>query len=337
MTAALASSHPGVGVAEVELLLVDDGTNRRARFGLTYAQGAGPATVFCKAADPAHAQLNARMGGALNEPRLFQQGVALPLEHPAVHFSAFDESTLYFVLVMEDVTQRGGDPRDATRPLSIDQAANGVAALARLHSAYWGSRLTDDPGLSWIEPFTPWGSMARGVDIGIQRAGDRIPPEVADLGGEQIDRGHWVNYVATVADEPSTLLHGDAHIGNTYVLPDDTVGFLDWQVVRRGNHCLDLGYFLQGAVTIADRQANEADLVAHYHRSLDLPDGECPDLDAVWLRYRASVAHGLTLWLATAASTWQRPEVSLALAERYAAAFVDLETPRAIDQLTSGG
>lgn len=34
-------------------------------------------------------------------------------------------------------------------------------------------------------------------------------------------------------------------------------------------------------------------------------------------------------------ATWERPDVSLALAERYAAAFVDLETPSAIDQLTS--
>ena len=337
MTAALASSYPSVEIAEVELLLVDDGTNRRARFGLTYAQGTGPATVFLKASDPAHAQLNARMGGALNEPRLFQQGVALPLEHPAVYFSIFDEATLDFMLVMEDVTQRDGDPRDATRPLSIDQAANGVAALARLHSAYWGPRIADDPQLAWIEPFTAWGSMARGVDIGIERAGDCIPPAVAALGGEQIDRGHWVSYIATVTDGPPTLLHGDAHIGNTYVLPDDTVGFLDWQVVRRGNHCLDLGYFLQGAISVADRQAHDADLVAHYHRSLELPDDERPDLDAVWLRYRASVAHGLTLWLATAASNWQRPEVSLALAERYAAAFVDLETPSAIDRLTAGG
>ena len=162
MTAALASSYPSVEIAEVELLLVDDGTNRRARFGLTYAKGTGPATVFLKAADPAHAELNARTGGALNEPRLFQQGVALPLEHPAVYFSIFDESTLDFVLVMEDVTQRDGDPRDATRPLSIAQAANGVAALARLHSAYWGRRIADDPQMTWIEPFTAWAAWLAG-------------------------------------------------------------------------------------------------------------------------------------------------------------------------------
>ena len=32
MTAALSASHPGVEVERVELVLVDDGTNRRARY-----------------------------------------------------------------------------------------------------------------------------------------------------------------------------------------------------------------------------------------------------------------------------------------------------------------
>ena len=335
MTDALRSSFPGAEVADVELLLVDDGTNRRARLGLTYATGTGPATVFLKAADPEHAKLNARMGGVLNEPRLFRSGIDLPLEHPAVHCARLDEETLDFVLVMEDVTARGGDPRDATRPMTVDQAASGVAALARLHSAYWGERLAADARLGWVEPFAAWGSMARGVDMGIERAGDRIPPEVAALGGETIDRGWWVRYMGTVADGPATLLHGDAHIGNTYVLPDDTVGFLDWQVARSGNHCLDLGYFLQGALSVEDRRAHEHDVVRHHHEALDLPAGERPSLDDVWLRYRASVIHGLTLWLATAASNWQRPEVSLALAERYAHAFVDLDTRAAIEELTA--
>jgi aminoglycoside phosphotransferase (APT) family kinase protein len=41
------------------------------------------------------------------------------------------------------------------------------------------------------------------------------------------------------------------------VLPDDDVGFLDWQMARRGNWSLDLGYFLQGALTIEDRRRGE--------------------------------------------------------------------------------
>ena len=331
MAEALAPTHPGLEVAHVEVLLRDDGTNRRARLGLTYDDGVGPPTVFLKASDPAHAALNARSGGLFNEALLFLSGVDLPVEHPAVYLSLIDEPALDFLLVMEDVAGRGGDARDATRPLTVAQAADGLAGLARLHSAFWGERF-DREALPWIQPFTVWFSMAGGVDAGLDRSAERIPPEVVRLGGTAIDES-WQRYIGTVADGPSTLLHGDAHIGNTYTLPGDRVGFLDWQVVRRGNHCLDVAYFLQGALTIADRRASERELVAHYQRSLTLPEDETPTLADVWLRYRAATAHGLTVWLATAASNWQRPEVSLALAERYAHAFVDLDTPAAIDEL----
>jgi hypothetical protein len=51
---------------------------------------------------------------------------------------------------------------------------------------------------------------------------------------------------------------------------------------------------------------------------------------------RSSVAHGLATWLATAADDggWQRPEISMALAQRYAAAFVELDTASALEELT---
>ena len=290
--------------------------------------------MFAKAADPAHAKLNASTGGVYNEARLFIAGVHLPVDHPDVYLAFVDEPNVDFFLLMEDVTARGGDPRDSTRPLTVEQASNGVRALARLHSAYWGARLTACSALSWVEPFVVWRGMTRGIDIGLERAGDTIPPEVRNLDSAAIEGDFWTRFVGTLAHGPQTLLHGDAHIGNTYVLPDNEVGFLDWQVLRRGNPSVDLGYFLQGALTIEDRRPNDAALVAEYHRALDLPVDERPTLEETWLGYRASVAHGLALWLATAASdTWQRPEVSMALAQRYAAAFVDLDTAAAIDEL----
>lgn len=317
----------GSEVASVELLLVDDGTNRRARFAVV-APGGSRSTVFLKASDPAHAELNAKTGGVFNEPRLFLSDAALPLEHPAVHRSLIDEPALDFLLVMEDVVERGGDPRDATRPYSVAEATSGALGLAALHRTYWGARFDAAGSLGWVEPFVAWGGMSRGIDLGMRNAGDRIVEPVRSMTGEEIKRGQWDRYIGTLLDGPTTLLHGDAHIGNTYVLPDGTVGFLDWQVVRRGDAVIDLGYFLQGAVTVDDRRSCEEDVVQAYADAL----GEST-FDDVWLRYRASAAHGLAIWLATAAGDWQRPEVSITLAERYAAAYVDLDAAAAIDQL----
>lgn len=333
MTRALGTAFPGVEVGDVRVVLRDDGTNRRARLALTYTQGSGPATVFVKAADPAHAAVNARTGGVLNEARLFASGVPLPVDHPSVYCTVIDEDRPDFVMVMEDVVSRGCDPRDATRPMNVEQAANGVRALAQLHGSFWGDRIRRHPRLAWVEPFVAWRGMATGIDIGLQRVGRDLPAAVRQLTGREIMRDVWVPFVGTLATGGRTLLHGDAHIGNTYVRPDDGVGFLDWQVVRTGNPSIDLGYFLQGACTEEGRRTCERDLVEEYRRALTLPTDELPAADDLWLRYRASAAHGLALWLVTAASDWQRPEVSLALARRYATAFVELDAASAIEEL----
>ena len=215
MTAAIADHFPGAQVDAVEVALRDDGTNRRARLKLAYSTGTGPATVFAKAVDPAHAELVALTSGLFHEPRLFSSGVSLPLEHPEVYAAVYDEDTSNFLMIMEDVTARGADPRDSTRPLTVDQAASGVRGLARLHSNYWG------------------------------------------------------------------------------------------------------------------------DLLEEYRAALALPADEMPSSEELLLRYRASVAHGLAIWIATLSGgdAWQRPDISLAFAQRYSAAFVDLETRSALDAI----
>jgi aminoglycoside phosphotransferase (APT) family kinase protein len=337
MTTALARHHPGAVVDGVRVAHRDDGTNKRARLELTYSAGSGPATVFAKAVDPDHADLVALTSGLYHEPRLFKSEVVLPLDHPTVYAALIDEEHRNFLLIMEDVVGRGADPRDSTRPMTVEQAANGVRGLARLHSAFWGDRLIGNPALDWVEPFVAFEGMQYApLNIARERLGDTVAAEVLALTGEQLFIDIWSRYIGTLTSSPQTLLHGDPHIGNTYVLPDDDVGFLDWQMVRRGNWSLDLGYFLQGALSIEDRRRSERDLLDEYRAALTLPGSEMPSQDDVLLRYRASVAHGLAIWMATLSGgdAWQSAEICLALAQRYAAAFMDLDTRAAIDAIS---
>jgi aminoglycoside phosphotransferase (APT) family kinase protein len=221
--------------------------------------------------------------------------------------------------------------------MTVDQAAAGARGLARLHSAYWGERLTGDPALGWVEPFVAFEGMQYApLDIARERLGDTVAGEILALSGEQLFIDIWARYIATLTTSPQTLLHGDPHIGNTYVLPDDDVGFLDWQMVRRGNWSLDLGYFLQGALTVENRRSNERELLDEYRAALTLPPDELPSAEEVLVRYRASVAHGLAIWMATLSGgdAWQSAEICLALAQRYAAAFGDLDTRAAIDAIS---
>src|ERR1700748_3849499 len=121
MTDAVRRHHPDAVVSDVEVVLRDDGTNRRARLGLSYSAGTGPATVFAKAVDPAHAELVALTIGLYHEARLFVPGGVLPIDHPAVYTAVIDEEHSDFLMIMEDVVARGADPRDSTRPLTIEQ------------------------------------------------------------------------------------------------------------------------------------------------------------------------------------------------------------------------
>lgn len=336
LTETLTPNHPGVRVGEVHVLMIDDGTNRRARLGLSYLEGDGPQTVFAKAEGP-HRVLHSRNGNLFNEPDLFASGVSLPLDHPLVYRVEIDRPALDYLIVMEDVTARGGEPRDSTRPLSVEQAASGLRGLAALHSRYWGFDGRGRPELAWVRTWEPTegfrSGLASRVPTGIERAADLVPEVVTALGGAAVVE-MWARTVRTFAQGTMTLLHGDAHIGNTYVLPGDGMGFLDWQVVRRGNWSQDVGYFLVGALTESDRRSAETDLVEDYRRALDVPDGSRPGRDEAWLRYRASAAYGLAIWLSTLGTDgFQSRQVSLTLAERYSAAFVDLETTGALAAL----
>ena len=67
-----------------------------------------------------------------------------------------------------------------------------------------------------------------------------------------------------------------------------------------------------------------------------MTESERPAPEETWLRYRASAAHGLAIWLITVLSNVHAHERSLALVQRYAAAFADLDTPGAVAQITGG-
>lgn len=337
MSAALAARCPGAQVSNVTLATRDDGTNRRARFNIEYARGTGPASVFIKAHAANHRIVHLRNGNLFNEARLFACGAELPLEHPLVYLAKPDYLRLDFLLVMEDLLQRGADPRDATRPMSVEQVTNGMEGLARLHGRYWNFSRWRDRRLRWVKPWRPtkgWQvGLQRCVPRGLERGAGDLPVEVTRLTGDAIV-DLWVRYVRGLSRAPVTLLHGDTHIGNTYLLPGGEVGFLDWQVVRRGHWSQDAGYFPVSALTVEDRRAAQHDLMEGYRAALAVPGDQRPSREEAWLWYRASSCYGLAIWLSTLGTDgYQSREVSLALAQRFAAAFVELDGAGALAEL----
>lgn len=327
INAAIKRDCPAAVVSKVSLLSSDDGTNRRARFALEYENGQGPEALFLKAHAASHRWVHFRNGNLFNEARLFASGVDLPLDHPRVYMSVCEYLRLDFLLVMEDLTKRGADPRDATRPMTVAQVASGLQGLARLHSQYWNQ--SHQRKLKFVKHWRPaqgWQvGLRKRIPIGLERGAALLPSSLSELGADAVV-DLWVRYVAQLSRGPITLLHGDAHIGNTYVLPDNSVGFLDWQVVRWGSWSQDVGYFLQGSLTVEDRRKSERELLSIYRDALELPENEKPTLDEVWRDYCASSVYGLAIWLSTLGTDgWQSREISEALVRRYASACVELD------------
>ena len=135
----------------------------------------------------------------------FEPFLRLTGGHAAVYTAIIDEDRRDFLLIMEDVVARGADPRDSTRPMSVDQAAAGVRGLARLHSGFWGGRLTGNPALQWVEPFVAFEGLEYApLHIAHERLGDTAPAEVTALNGTELFVDIWARYIGSLTASTPT-------------------------------------------------------------------------------------------------------------------------------------
>lgn len=335
MTAALSARLPGTVVGEVDVGPVQDGTNTRARVGLSYSRGAGPPSVFVKCPGRLSHRLALVALGALGtEARLASSGVELPIEHPLAYAAGVEWARLGAVVVMEDVVVSGGRPNDAISPLSVADVRSGLEGLARLHAAYWDRPLPTPLGF-----LRPWRLRRRWALVSVASLG-RGRRRLEELGSPavmppQLDSrslGRQFRQSAILAASGAqTLLHGDAHPGNTYALAGGGTGFFDWQLARTGNWSHDVGYFLVSSLDTAARREHERELLASYLDALRRGAVAVPSWESAWSRYRATPAFGLATWLHTLSfATLQPAEACVSMLDRFAVAYDDLETWRSV-------
>ena len=194
----------------------------------------------------------------------------LAIEAPRAFASVFDEETGQFGVIMEDLTLRSARFPNATTPVALEEVTGLVHTLAALHAHYWASsRFQRD--LSWLPTPRSGGMYEIFKSMGLELVRDQV--EKNDFKAElirplnrsvdQLWEALWK--VQDILDsEPSTLLHGDPHIGNTYLLGDGNGGLLDWQLMVKGRWAHDLTYLLVTALDPDDRRKHERDLIATY-------------------------------------------------------------------------
>jgi hypothetical protein len=260
----------------------------------------------------------------------------LAIETPHAFAGVFDDETGTFGLLMEDLTLRGASFPSALTPIGLETITGLVETLAALHARFWASpRFRGD--LAWVATPRAGGMYDTFKTFGFELIQRQLQFEfkaelLRPLGRpfEQIWDDLW-RLQAILDQEPTTLLHGDPHIGNTYLLPCGSGGLLDWQLMVKGRWAHDVTYLLVSGLTPEQRRAHERDLLAHYLGELGRRGVDAPDFEAAWLLYRQSVVWGLVIgWLITPPENYGEA-ITTENVSRLVTAARDLETFRALD------
>jgi hypothetical protein len=261
----------------------------------------------------------------------------MTIEVPQAYGSLYDSESGQFGVIMEDLGLRDARFPNATTPVSLDEMRGLVTTLATLHAHYWQSPRFDTD-LKWIA--TP---CARGMytffhDYGLEIVSAQVDanPYKAELISQlevklpEIFEALW-KVQAILDTQPTTLLHGDPHIGNTYLLPDGTGGLLDWQLMVRGRWAHDLTYTLITGLDTESRRAHERELIEHYLVELRARGVEsAPSLDEAWELHRKTVVWGLFIgWLICPTENYGQAITEANIARTVQAA-IDLDTFAAI-------
>jgi hypothetical protein len=344
LTAVLSERRPEVVVANLRVIETShcgDGlasTADRVILGLDYAPG-------CDAGLPARLLLKTTLlhphapdSMYRNEVRFYRDiRHELTIEAPQAFASVFDEETGQFGVVMEDLTLRSARFPNATTPVSLAEVSGLLETLAALHAHYWASpRFERD--LRWL-PTPCSGGMHRVFEnFGLELIRNQVEKNEfkAELirplnrSLDQLWEDLW-KVQEILASEPSALLHGDPHIGNTYLLRGGSGGLLDWQLMVKGRWAHDVTYLLVTALDPEQRRKHERDLIAAYldelrRRGVERPPSE----NEAWMLYRQAVVWGLVIgWLITPPQNYGRA-ITVANLTRLVTAIQDLETFRAL-------
>lgn len=206
----------------------------------------------------------------------------------------FDPATKRYVLIMEDVTRRGAIFPSNLEAVGVANVRRILDVVAALHSRYWESdRFSGD--LSWMETHLK-GGVEDHMQSVIPEQGISSQLELHKFKREILERLETTErelFGAMCANKkhqatlPQTLLHGDLHIGNTYRMPDGSVGLHDWQLCVRGFALHDVTYIINTALSIEERRSSERSLLDYYREKLiEFGVVNPPDRDMLWLEHR---------------------------------------------------
>ncbi len=307
LTSVLQAQYPKAVVRGMEMTGQVFGHTSKARYALDLNDAAIEAGI------PANVCLKANWTGdplssnvCVNEARFYGLLRAkLDLPAPNCFFADWDDDAegMQGLVMLEDLVHLGGLFGTSGQPITFDDMTASIGQLAYLHGSTW-----DLPELhkqTWLEtavaPETTtddyWDLMKDYLPIHNARETHlRLLPKWAAENPDRLHQAFLQLRAEEMADtSPLCLVHGDAHLGNSYRCPDGSRIWLDWQIVRKGRPWRDVHYFLVGSLTVEQRREAERDLVRHYCNEIAKYGVEM-EFEKAWLDYRRWLVWGIIAW-----------------------------------------
>jgi Phosphotransferase enzyme family len=346
LTNVLCRDVRGAMVTGIEIAGRSSGTSSRAAVSVRYnhaGTAAGlPTSLFAKSTASWKQRLLLGLGDMLHRETLFFNHVRplVDFEAPTGYYAGYDDRSWRSLSLMEDVSVTRGATFLKPGSRVTHAAMEGLlTTLATLHGAFWDSPAFEHELAFLTTPrhfkakISALIGMRERSRSGARRAGILIP---AELSGHQDDL--WEAYGRSfeiLSEPPFTVLHGDSHIGNTYMTENRDMGFADWQVTSKGGWAYDVAYTLTTGLTIEDRRAWERELIRTYVKRLAAVGGPSLAFDDAWLSYRRATPHAYFAWVFALGQSRLQPAMqptstSREMIARTSRALVDLDTLAAL-------
>jgi hypothetical protein len=266
----------------------------------------------------------------------------IEIETPTCFGGEYNRATGTYGIALEDMRELDVRFANVTSDVSLAQIKTLLSTLADLHARYWESpRFSAD--LDWVQPHTSGAIYTMFNDPNIVPdmisklvESNQFKKELVEAAG-QTAAGLYQEFRKLQKHQatlPQTVCHGDTHIGNTYLFPDDRAGLIDWQLMARG-YCLhDVTYLLMTGLSVGLRRKHEKELLAFYREQLEARGVQnAPGPDTLWLEYRRAAVWGVYIgWLTTPVMNYGW-EITVNNHIRLLTAYQDLECSAALADL----
>lgn len=326
LNAALGESRTGVSVGSIDDRKVIPGTATKILLRVSYGsnvEGGPPRDICVKGGFNEALRAFVAYGNVLEANFYRHLAARLTAPLPRCWYACAEPERAQGIIILDNLETLGATFPDPLRPWHPDRVARALDSLASIHGQTWNAEPAIYPWLrigTWIrEVATTLLSEEHWNKIFSSPTAPVLPAALQDRG--RASRALFEMWRLDDQSPHRCVCHSDAHMGNTYLAANGDVGFLDWQGVALAPHMDDVSNIIGGSMTIADRRANERDLLRHYLSALAGKGGPRLGFDDAWLNYRRYHMHGI-LWAVTPASM-QSDDKVLAMAERHMAAIVD--------------